>query len=106
LKFQWGRTAETLEWHEYALFEDRGLFNVLFQHNGVQGKYHWPEGGIPIPADAEGGTSSPERPDDVEGAWALLQPERYLVCTNLPPDDQLELEEPGYTRHGRPRPAD
>jgi hypothetical protein len=93
LIFAWGRIEDNNESREYRLMA--GRFMVGFQHEHRRSGWRWPEGGIPTPPSDQGGSWDPSKPEDVEKAYRLLQPERYLVPLHLP-DDLLELPEPGY----------
>jgi hypothetical protein len=49
----------------------------------------------PTPPSDQGGSWDPTKPEDIDKAYRLIYPERYLVPIHLP-DDPLELREPGY----------
>lgn len=93
LIFAWGRLEGENESREYRAMG--GRFMVGFQHDHRRSGWDWPEGGIPTPPSDQGGSWDPSKPGDVDKAYGLLQPERYLVAIHLP-DDPLELPEPGY----------
>jgi hypothetical protein len=98
LTFAWGHTQGDNELREYRIMQ--GRFMVAFQHMNRRSGWSWPEGSIPSPPDNRGERAwDVTKPEDVNKAYLLLQPERYLVSLHLP-DDPLELPEPGYVRWG------
>ncbi len=84
-EFSWGLGPEgTQERRLYQVDALRGEFSIGFGHDGERMGWQWPRGGIPWRyKDNKPEHNDPANPDDVDRAYRLFQPERYLVALHF-----------------------
>jgi hypothetical protein len=68
---------------------------MRLHHRQQGGAWVWPEGGVPY--EQGGRERNPAEPEDVEWAYALFQPERWLVREHLPSDERWNFRSPVTT---------